>query len=382
VLAVPDALSKDEQSRYLRHLLLDEIGEAGQLRLKQSSVLCIGAGGLGSPALLYLAAAGVGRIGIVDMDVVDASNLQRQVLFTTDDVGQPKAEAARRRLLALNPFIQIETFVERFDESNAERMLTRFDAIMDGTDNFATRYLVNDVALKLGKPNFFGCIFKFTGQVSVFGRETGCYRCVFPAAPSAELAPDCARAGVLGVLPGLVGSYQALEYLKWRLGIGTSLAGKLLMIDTLATKFRTLSYARNPDCMCNRPAEIQLAGYEAACASEPKGDVPEITVQELDTRMKGPCDFVLLDVRDALEHAIGNLGGRLVPLDTLAQQSSDSIGALLNVERSQTLIVHCRSGKRSLKACQILQRLGYSHVLNVKGGVVAWQREIDPSLTI
>lgn len=380
--AAPGGLSKDEQSRYLRHLLLDEIGEAGQVRLKQSSVLCIGAGGLGSPALLYLAAAGVGRIGIVDLDVVDASNLQRQVLFTTDDVGQPKAEVARRRLLALNPFLNIETFVERFDESNAERLLGGFDAIMDGTDNFATRYLVNDVALKLGKPNFFGCIFKFTGQVSVFGRETGCYRCVFPAPPTAELAPDCARAGVLGVLPGLVGSYQALEYLKWRLGIGTSLAGKLLMVDTLATKFRTLNYERNPECVCNRPAEMRLGGYEAACASEPKSNVAEISVQELDARLKGTRDFVLIDVRDPLEHEIGNLGGRLIPLDMIAQQSADSIGSFMKVEREQTLIVHCRSGKRSAKACEILQRLGYSHVLNVKGGVVAWQREIDPSLKI
>ena len=372
-----EGLSRDESARYLRHLLVDEIGEAGQLRLKQSSVLCIGAGGLGSPALLYLAAAGVGRIGIVDPDVVDASNLQRQVLFNTGDVGKPKAEVAAAKLLALNPFIRIEPFVDRLEPANAEKLLSGFDAIMDGTDNFATRYLVNDVALRQGKPSFFGCIFKFTGQVSVFSAETGCYRCVFPAPPAPELAPDCATAGVLGVLPGIVGTYQALEYLKWRLGIGTSLAGKLLMIDTLASRFRTLSYQRNPDCpACKDPSQIRLEGYEAACAA-PRPDTVDISVHQLQERMQTDGDFVLLDVRNPVEHELGNLGGRSIPVDALERQTQ-----LLPEDRGQTIAVYCRSGGRSAKACAILQRMGYTRVLNVKGGVLAWQREIDPSLRV
>lgn len=372
-----EGLSRDEASRYLRHLLVDEIGEAGQVRLKRASVLCVGAGGLGSPALLYLAAAGVGRIGIVDPDVVDASNLQRQVLFDTADVGKPKAEVAAQRLLALNPLIRVEPFVDRLDPDNAERLLSGFDAIMDGTDNFATRYLVNDVAVKQGKPSFFGCVFKFTGQVSVFTAETGCYRCVFPAPPVAELALDCARAGVLGVLPGIVGTYQALEFLKWRLGIGTPLTGKLMMIDTLASRFRTVAYQRNPDCSaCQDPARIRLEGYEAACATAPPVTV-DISVHELKEQLQSDRDFALLDVRSLVEHELGNLGGRLIPIDTLEQQA-----ALLPADRDQTIVVYCRSGGRSTRACAILQRLGYTHVLNVNGGVLAWQREIDPSVRV
>jgi adenylyltransferase/sulfurtransferase len=378
---MPDGLSADERSRYLRHLLLDEVGEAGQLRLKQTRVLCIGAGGLGSPALLYLAAAGVGRIGIVDPDVVDASNLQRQVLFNTSHVGQPKAQLAAAQLRALNPHLEIDSYVERFDETNAERLLAGYDAILDGTDNFATRYLVNDVAIKQRKPNFFACIFKFTGQVSVFTAETGCYRCVFPAAPAAELAPDCATAGVLGVLPGLVGTYQALELLKWRLGLGTSLAGKLLTIDTLANRFRTLAYHQNPACMCANPAQIQLGGYAAACAiaAAPAGD--EITVHELKARLDAGTELVLIDVRKPVEHDLGNLGGTLIPVDALADQP-DLAQAQLPANRDQTVVVYCRSGARSARACTILRQLGYTRVFNVRGGVLAWQREIDSRLRV
>jgi adenylyltransferase/sulfurtransferase len=372
------SLSTAEQSRYLRHLLLDEIGLDGQLKLKQASVLCIGAGGLGSPALLYLAAAGVGRIGIVDADVVDESNLQRQVLFDTADVGKPKAELAARKLAELNPHIRIEPFVMRLDETNADRLLAEYGAIMDGTDNFSTRYLVNDVAVKQGKPSFFGCIFKFTGQVSVFTAGTGCYRCVFPAPPSPELAPDCARAGVLGVLPGMVGTYQALEFLKWTLGIGEPLAGKLLMIDTLYNRFRTLGYAKNPQCpTCKDPAAVRLQAYDFACAAPMAAKVDEISVQQLQDKLKGERDFVLLDVRDPVEYQIGNLGGQLIPLDVLEQRASQ-----LPPDHDRTIVVHCRSGGRSAKACAILQRLGYTHVLNVRGGVIAWQREIDPSLRV
>jgi molybdopterin/thiamine biosynthesis adenylyltransferase/rhodanese-related sulfurtransferase len=375
----PETLTTDERSRYLRHLLLGEIGEAGQLRLKRASVLCIGAGGLGSPALLYLAAAGVGRIGIADPDVVDSSNLQRQVLFDTSVVGKPKAELAAARLRALNPYIQIETFVERFDEGNAERMLSGFGAIMDGTDNFATRYLVNDVAVKQGKPNFFGCIFRFSGQLSVFTGDRGCYRCLFPAPPAPELAPDCAQAGVLGVLPGLVGTYQALEFLKWHLGIGTSLAGKLLTIETLGNQFRTLKYAKNPECACSNPSAIKLEGYQAACASDLP--VTHISVAELKARIAAR-DLVLLDVRNAVEHDIGNIGGTLLPVDVLAQQTAETIRSLVPADRDQEIAVYCRGGARSARACQLLRGLGYTRVLNVQGGIVAWQRDIDPGVRI
>lgn len=373
-------LLAEERSRYLRHLLIDEIGEAGQLRLKNTSVLCIGAGGLGSPALLYLAAAGVGRIGVVDPDSVDSSNLQRQVLFDTAHVGKPKAQLAATRMLALNPHLEVVSYVERFDETNAERLLAGYDAILDGTDNFSTRYLVNDVAIKQRKPNFFGCIFKFTGQVSVFKVETGCYRCVFPAAPTAELAPDCATAGVLGVLPGLVGTYQALELLKWRLGLGKSLAGKLLTIDTLGNRFRTLAYQKNPACaVCRDPDRISLQSSAAVCATTPTEAVDEIDVHQLQAKLKSGGDFVLLDVRKPVEHELGHLGGKLIPLDVLAGDPA-AARALLPAELNRELVVYCRMGGRGAKACTILRQLGYTRVLNVRGGVLAWQREIDPSL--
>ncbi|HEY0193189.1 MAG TPA: ThiF family adenylyltransferase [Kofleriaceae bacterium] len=378
----PPDLTADERSRYLRHLLLDEVGERGQRALKGASVLCVGAGGLGSPALLYLAAAGVGRIGIVDADTVDASNLQRQVLFDTSDVGKSKAERARAKLLALNPCIEVEAFPVRLDETNGEQLLSGFDAIMDGTDNFSTRYLVNDLALKLGKPNFFGCIFKFTGQVSVFGVDPaqGCYRCVFPVPPSGDLAPDCARAGVLGVLPGMVGTYQALEFLKWKLGIGTLLSGKLMMIDTLSHGFRTLRYAKNPSCpSCRNPAELVLGGYDFACATEAAGAArwTELSVHGLKDRQRESHAFFLLDVRERVEHELGNLGGAWIPVDQLADQAN-----LLPADRDHPIVVYCRSGGRSARACAVLDQLGYSHVENLKGGALAWQREIDPTLKV
>lgn len=373
------SLSSDERSHYLRHLLLDEVGEQGQLALKRSSVLCVGAGGLGSPALLYLAAAGVGRIGIVDPDVVDASNLQRQVLFTSSDVGAPKAARARDRLLALNPLIEIETYPVRLDETNADGLLSPFDAIMDGTDNFSTRYLVNDVALKQGKPNFFGCIFKFTGQVSVFGLNAsdGCYRCVFPAPPTGDLAPDCARAGVLGVLPGVVGTYQALEFLKWRLGIGTLLAGKLLMIDTLSHGFRTLRYAKNPSCpSCRDPSQIRLQSYDFSCSTT-ETPVREISVHDLNERRRADHPMLLLDVRERAEHELGNLGEPWIPVDQLAAQATR-----LPTDKHQPIVVYCRSGGRSARACRVLETLGYTRVESLKGGALAWQREIDPTLKV
>jgi|SwirhirootsSR2_FD_contig_81_152860_length_3427_multi_4_in_0_out_0_2 adenylyltransferase/sulfurtransferase len=375
-------LSASERSRYLRHLLLDEVGERGQLALKRASVLCIGAGGLGSPALLYLAAAGVGRIGVVDPDVVDESNLQRQVLFDTADVGKPKAERARDKLRALNPHIEVVPFPVRLDETNGEQLLSGFDAIMDGTDNFSTRYLVNDLALKQGKPNFFGCIFKFTGQVSVFGLDPtqGCYRCVFPVPPTGDLAPDCARAGVLGVLPGMVGTYQALEFLKWKLGVGALLSGKLMMIDTLTHGFRTLRYAKNPNCpSCRNPSEIKLQGYDFACAVETPSQRrwTEISVHDLKEKQRTTNTFLLLDVRERVEHELGNLGGEWIPVDQLAERA-----ALLPKDRDHPIVVYCRSGGRSARACAVLEKLGYTRLENLKGGALAWQREIDPTLKV
>ncbi len=369
-------LSIDEKSRYLRHILLDEIGEEGQLKLKRSSILCVGAGGLGSPALLYLAAAGVGRIGIIDPDQIDISNLQRQVLYTVDNVGKSKSKTAKEKLLALNPHIQIEIFEERFNASNAEHLLSQFDAIMDGTDNFSTRYLVNDVSIKLRKPNFFGSIFKFTGQLSVFGLDGGCYRCLFPHPPSADLAPDCARAGVLGALPGIVGTYQALEFIKWRTGIGELLMGKLLMIDTLKNQFRTLAFEKKINCICNNPLDLKLVDQDFTCAVPTStSKIPEITVAELRKKLDEEHKFILIDVRDPVEYEIGNLGGLLIPLETLPKH-------LERLPKDSEVVVHCRSGGRSTKACEILIKSGYSKVFNVVGGILAWQREIDRNIKV
>lgn len=370
------SLSTDEKSRYLRHILLEEIGEEGQLKLKNSSILCIGAGGLGSPALLYLAAAGVGRIGIVDSDQIDTSNLQRQVLYTVENVGKSKSKTAKEKLLALNPHLQIEVYEERFSSTNAEALLSRYDAIMDGTDNFATRYLVNDVSLKLGKPNFFGSIFKFTGQIAVFGMNGGCYRCLFPEPPSDDLAPDCARAGVLGALPGIVGTYQALEFIKWRIGIGELLVGKLLMIDTLKNQFRTLAFEKKQSCICNNPLNLKLTDQNFACAiPENSLKISEITVADLQKKIVGKQEFVLIDVRDPVEYEIGNLGGILIPLQTLNEKVKE-------LPKNRELIVHCRSGGRSAKACEILMKNGYSNVFNLSGGILAWKREIDQNIKV
>lgn len=370
--------------RYSRQMRFYGVGEAGQKKIVASRVALCGCGALGTVLANVLVRAGVGFVRVIDRDFVETSNLQRQVLFDTSVVGQSKAVVAAARLRALNPYIEIETFAERFDETNADRMLSGFGAIMDGTDNFATRYLVNDVAVKQGKPNFFGCIFRFSGQLSVFTGETGCYRCLFPAPPAPELAPDCAQAGVLGVLPGLVGTYQALEFLKWQLGIGTSLAGKLLTIETMASQFRTLKYAKNPSCpACSNPSAIKLEGYQAACASGPAGDAPitNITVAELKTRLAAR-DVVLIDVRNAVEHDIGNIGGTLIPVDVIAQQTTETIQSLVPADRDQPIAIYCRSGARSARACQLLQQLGYTRVINVQGGIVAWQRDIDPSVRI
>lgn len=372
-------LSSEEQQRYLRQILLDEVGAQGQEKLKQSSVLCVGAGGLGCPALLYLVAAGVGRIGIVDADTISLDNLQRQILFSTGDVGQLKVSTAKQKLLALNSEIQIDIYPERFTAQNAEKILSQYDAIIDATDNFSTRYLINDVSIKLNKPNFFGSVFKFTGQIAVFDRQHGCYRCLFPEPPIAELAPDCSRAGVFGVLPGLVGSYQALEFLKWRLGVGELLKGKILTVDVLSHQSRILRFSQDSHCpVCSQPEKIllqpkPLAGSKASTAPE----FPTITASQLKAKIDRHENFFLLDVREPIEHELGHIGGTLIPSGQLTPESSQ-----LPKDFSQKIVTYCHSGARSARVCELLRTWGYQNVLNLEGGLIAWKKEIDSTLKI
>ncbi len=352
----PDAaLSPDELLRYSRHVVMPEVGLEGQLKLKQAKVLCIGAGGLGAPLSLYLAAAGVGRIGIVDFDSVEATNLQRQVLFSTRDVGRPKTEAAAARLRGLNPHVQIDALQIRLTSENALDILKEYDIIVDGTDNFPARYLVNDACVLLGKPNVYGSIFRFEGQVSVFGAPGGpCYRCVYPEPPPPGLVPSCAEGGVLGVLPGIVGAMQAAETLKLILGTGDSLAGRLLLLDVLTMTFRELKLRKNPACpVCGEHRTVtKLIDYTEFCglrgeeSSSMAANVPEMTPRELKARLDRGDDLFILDVREPQEYRICHLNGRLIPLGELPQR----VGEL---DRSREVVVHCRSGKRSSRCRRI-----------------------------
>jgi molybdopterin/thiamine biosynthesis adenylyltransferase/rhodanese-related sulfurtransferase len=375
-------LTKKEIERYSRHLIMPEVGMDGQLKLKQAKVLCIGTGGLGAPLGLYLAAAGVGRIGLVDFDKVDDSNLQRQILFSTKDVGRPKIEAAADRLRGLNPEIQIDTFDTMLSSENALEILKDYDIVVDGTDNFPTRYLVNDACVLLKKPNVYGSIFRFEGQATIFGyREGPCYRCLYPEPPPPGLVPSCAEGGVLGVLPGIVGSIQAAETLKLIIGKGESLVGRLLLFDALAMRFRELKLRKNPDCpICGtHPTITKLIDYAEFCgvrgeeAPAPQTSVPEITPRELKTRLDRGDDLYILDVREPHEYQICNLGGHLVPLGDLSKRASE-------LDSSWEIVAHCRSGKRSAEAVEFLQRAGFRKVLNLKGGILAWSDEVDPSV--
>jgi molybdopterin/thiamine biosynthesis adenylyltransferase/rhodanese-related sulfurtransferase len=378
----PVTLTKKEIERYSRHLIMPEVGMDGQLKLKQAKVLCIGTGGLGAPLGLYLAAAGVGRIGLVDFDRVDDSNLQRQVLFSAKDVGRPKIEAAADRLRGLNPDIQIDTFDTHLSSDNALDILKDYDIIVDGTDNFPTRYLVNDASVLLKKPNVYGSIFRFEGQITIFGDPNGpCYRCLYPEPPPPGLVPSCAEGGVLGVLPGIVGSIQAAETLKLIIGKGESLIGRLLLFDALAMRFRELKLRKNPDCpMCGtHPTITKLIDYAEFCgvrgeeAPAPQTSVPEITPRELKTRLDRGDDLYILDVREPHEYQICNLGGHLIPLGDLSKRASE-------LDSSREIVAHCRSGKRSAEAVEFLQRAGFRKVLNLKGGILAWSDEVDPSV--
>lgn len=379
-------LSLAERQRYSRHLLLPEVGEEGQRRLKAARVLCVGAGGLGSPAALYLAAAGVGTIGIVDFDAVDVSNLQRQIIHGTNDVGRSKIASARDRIEALNPEVHVETFDARFSVSNARTLVDAFDVIVDGTDNFPARYLVNDACVMFGKPNAWGSIFRFEGQASVFAAPGGpCYRCLHPEPPPAGLVPSCAEAGVLGVLPGVIGTIQATEALKLILGIGAPLVGRFLVYDALTMRFRNLKLPKDPDCpVCGvHPTITELRESDGYCsteqgdnrhASQTKGTTSEMTVRELKARMDGGRAPVILDVREPFEAAICRIqGSRLISLGELPRRLDE-------LDPAAEIVVYCKSGVRSARAVAFLREKGFSRATNLAGGILNWISEIDQSL--
>ena len=374
-------LSKDEILRYSRHLIMPEVGMDGQLKLKQAKVLLIGTGGLGAPLGLYLAAAGVGRIGLVDFDVVDFTNLQRQVTFGTSDVGRPKIEAAHERLSNLNPEIEIVPREAKLTSENALEILRDYDVIVDGSDNFPTRYLVNDACILLGKPNVYGSIFRFEGQATVFGCPGGpCYRCLYPEPPPPGLVPSCAEGGVLGVLPGIVGAIQAMETIKLILGRGDALVGRLLLFDALAMKFRELKLRKNPDCpVCGEhPTVTKLIDYDEFCGirgqeAPAQAQVPEIAPRELKSRLDRGDNLFILDVREPHEYQICNLKGHLIPLGELPRRVHE-------LDSSREIVAHCRSGKRSADAVDFLRKAGFRKIWNLKGGILAWSDEVDPTV--
>jgi len=386
IKANPDGvtLTANEVSRYSRHLIMPEVGMEGQKRLKASSVLLIGAGGLGSPLGLYLAAAGIGRIGLVDFDVVDISNLQRQVLHGTPDVGRSKLQSAKDRLQAINPEVQLDLYETRLTSANALQIFKPYDIVIDGTDNFATRYLVNDACVLLGKPNVYGSIFRFDGQASVFAPPAGpCYRCLYPEPPPPGEVPSCAEGGVLGILPGLVGCIQATEAVKLILGKGSSLIGRLLLYDALQMRFQEFKVRRNPKCpMCgDRPTITQLIDYDQFCGvrgqETPAAAAPqaaEITVEELKERLDRGEKVFILDVRNREEFQICRIpGSNLLPLPELAQRFGE-------LSADQEMVVHCKSGMRSAKAIAFLKQQGFKKLRNVKGGILAWAETIDRAM--
>ncbi len=375
-------LSQQEVLRYSRHLIMPEVGMDGQQKLKAARVLCIGAGGLGSPVALYLAAAGVGTLGLVDFDVVDFTNLQRQVIHTTADVGRPKLQSAAEKIKAINPFVRVQPYETRLTSANALELFRDFDLVIDGTDNFPTRYLVNDACVLTGKPNVYASIFRFEGQASVFATEEGpCYRCLYPEPPPPGLVPSCAEGGVLGILPGLLGMIQATEAIKLILGTGEPLIGRLLLVDALAMRFRELRLRKNPDCpVCGRQRTItQLIDYTQFCGirgeeSAPMSShVPEIEPEELKRRLDAGEEVFVLDVREPHEYQICNIGGHLIPLGDLPKRVHE-------LDSSREIVVHCRSGQRSARAVDFLQKAGFHKVTNLKGGVLAWADRIDRTL--
>ncbi len=378
----PATLSNDEILRYSRHLIMPEVGMEGQQKLKAARVLCIGAGGLGSPMALYLAAAGVGTLGIVDFDVVDYTNLQRQIIHSTADVGRKKLDSAAEKLQGINPFLNLRKFETKLTSDNALEIFREFDIIADGTDNFPTRYLVNDACVLTGKPNVYGSIFRFEGQASVFATKEGpCYRCLYPEPPPPGLVPSCAEGGVLGILPGLVGVMQATEVIKLILGIGDPLIGRLLLIDSLGMKFRELKLRKNPECpVCGtHPTITKLIDYNEFCGirgeEKPVAEtgIPEIQVEELKRRLDAGDDIFVLDVREPHEYQICNIGGHLIPLGDLPNRVNE-------LDTSREIVAHCKMGGRSAKAVQFLRQSGFTKVRNLTGGITAWADRVDSKM--
>jgi sulfur-carrier protein adenylyltransferase/sulfurtransferase len=376
-------LNNDEIRRYSRHLILPEVGLAGQKKIKATSVLCIGAGGLGSPITMYLAAAGIGRIGIVDFDTVDYSNLQRQILHTEADVGRPKAQSARETIQGINPNCQVAIHHTRISSENALDLIRGYDIVVDGTDNFPTRYLTNDACVLLKKPNVYGSIFRFEGQASVFAPHLGgpCYRCLYPEPPPPGMVPSCAEGGVLGVLPGIVGCIQATEILKLALGKGQSLIGRLVLFNALEMKFRELKLRRDPECpICGEhPSITELIDYEMFCGIQPEaqenGNPDEVTVQEMKKALENPAlGIMVIDVREPDEYEIAHIHGvPLVPLSQIEQRFTE-------LDPNAQYYLHCKSGVRSMKALRFLRGQGFKYLKNVKGGITAWSEEIDSSV--
>lgn len=377
-------LSNEEIRRYSRHLILPEVGLAGQKKICSTSVLCIGAGGLGSPIAMYLAAAGIGKIGLVDFDTVDFSNLQRQIIHGTEDVGRPKTESAKATINRINPNVEVVVHAVRLSSENALEIVGQYDIVVDGTDNFPTRYLTNDACVLLKKANVYGSIFRFEGQSSVFAPHLGgpCYRCLYPEPPPPGMVPSCAEGGVLGVLPGIIGTIQATEILKLALGKGSSLTGRLLLFNALEMKFRELRLRRDPECpLCGEhPTVTRLIDYEQFCGipAEPavtSADPDEVTVQELKRVLENPNgDIRVIDVRESDEYQIARIPGvPLFPLSTLPQRFTE-------LDPNTQYYIHCKSGMRSLKALQFLREQGFKYLKNVKGGILAWADEIDPNV--
>ena len=371
-------LSTQELQRYSRHLIMPEVTADGQRRLKAARVLCIGAGGLGSPAALYLAAAGVGSIGIVDFDDVDLSNLQRQILHGTKDIGRAKLESAQDRLRDINPEIGIELHQCRFSSENAPQIVSKYDIVVDGSDNFATRYLSNDVCVFARKPNVYGSVFRFEGQTTVFAPHLGgpCYRCRFPEPPPPDAVPNCAQAGVLGVLPGIIGLLQTIEAIKLIIGIGEPLVGRLLHFDALKVKFRELNLRRDAQCpVCGEnPTIFSPIDYEQFCGVQGDDAIPAMSAHELKRKMDAREAFQLIDVRELFEYEIARIdGSKLIPLGEIVERTDE-------LQREQTIVVHCHSGGRSAEAVRLLQQRGFNNVYNLKGGIDAWSDEVDPSV--
>lgn len=377
-------LTDDDLARYSRHLLLPEVGVEGQRRLKAARVLCVGAGGLGAPLAFYLAAAGIGTLGLLDFDVVDVSNLQRQIIHSTNDIGRPKLDSAAEKLHALNPDMKIVKLNTMLTSANALEIFKDFDMVADGTDNFPTRYLVNDACVLTGIPNVYASIYRFEGQASVFATKDGpCYRCLYPEPPPPGLVPSCAEGGVLGILPGLLGVIQATEVIKLVLGKGEPLIGRLLLADALAMRFRELKLRKNPDCpVCGaHPTVTKLIDYNQFCGipavpaapAEQVNGVPQISVTEFKHQRDAGKDFFLLDVREPFEYRMANLGGYLIPLGDLQKRINE-------LDADRDIVVHCRSGARSQQAAEFLQKAGFKNVKNLAGGILAWSEKIDPTV--